>query len=105
VPALGLVLLGLAVYAQTLGFDFLSNWDDYQYITGNPDIRGFSARNLVRIFSSSYVGNYAPLHLLSYLVDYQFFGLNPAWFHAVNVVLHLACALLWYVLVLSLIHI
>jgi hypothetical protein len=99
---LGLALLTLAVYAQALGFDFLSNWDDYQYITSNPDIRGFSAQNLVRIFSSSYVGNYAPLHLFSYLVDYQLFGLNPAWFHGVNVALHLACGLLWYALVLRL---
>lgn len=98
-PALGLSLLTLAVYGQTLGFDFLSNWDDYQYITSNPDIRGFSAQNLVNLFSRSYVGNYAPLHLFSYLVDYQLVGLNAAWFHGVNLLLHLACGLLFYAVV------
>ena len=54
-PAIGLTLLTLAVYGQTVGFDFLTNWDDYQYVTNNPDIRGFSAINLIHIFSSSYV--------------------------------------------------
>ena len=99
VPVLGLILLTLVVYGQTVGFDFLSNWDDYQYVTSNPDIRGFSATNLARIFSASYLGNYAPIHLLSYLLDYQLVGLNPAWFHGVNVVLHLANGLLFYLLV------
>jgi tetratricopeptide (TPR) repeat protein len=99
VPAISLTLLTLAVYAQTLSFDFLSNWDDYQYVTNNPDIRGFSAINLIHIFSSSYVGNYAPLHLLSYMLDYQLAGLNPAWFHGVNILLHAANGLLFYLLV------
>lgn len=99
VPAIGLILLTLIVYGQTLRFDFLSNWDDYQYVTNNPDILGFSAINLIHVFSSSYVGNYAPVHLLSYMLDYQLAGLNPAWFHGVNVVIHTVNGLLFYVLV------
>ncbi|WP_223908909.1 lipopolysaccharide assembly protein LapB [Geobacter sp. AOG1] len=99
VPAIVLILLTLVVYGQVLNFDFLSNWDDYQYVTSNPDIRGFSAINLVHIFSSSYVGNYAPVHLLSYMLDYQLAGLNPAWFHGVNVAFHTVNGLLFSLLV------
>jgi hypothetical protein len=99
VPAIVLTLLTLVVYGQTLSFDFLSNWDDYQYVTSNPDIRGFSAINLIHIFSSSYVGNYAPLHLLSYMLDYQLVGLDPVWFHGVNVLFHAVNGLLFYLLV------
>ncbi|RII25012.1 MAG: hypothetical protein CXR31_15285 [Geobacter sp.] len=99
VPAIVLTLLTLVVYGQTLSFDFLSNWDDYQYVTSNPDIRGFSAINLIHVFSSSYVGNYAPIHLLSYMFDYQLAGLNPAWFHGVNVGFHTVNGLLFYLLV------
>jgi len=99
VPVGCLILLTLAVYLRTAGFDFLSNWDDNFYITHNPDIAGFSARNLVRIFTSPYVGNYAPVHMLSYMLDYQLAGLNPAWFHLENVLLHLLNGLLFYALV------
>jgi tetratricopeptide (TPR) repeat protein len=94
-----MILLTLLVYGQTLGFDFLTNWDDYQYVTSNPDIRGFSAINLIHVFSSSYVGNYAPVHLLSYMFDYQLAGLNPAWFHGINVLFHALNGLLFYLLV------
>lgn len=99
IPGAGLILLTLVVFWQTLGFDFLSNWDDYQYVTSNPDIRGFSTGNLIHIFSSAYLGNYAPVHLLSYLLDYQLVGLRPAWFHGVNVFWHSANGLLFYLLV------
>lgn len=94
-----LLLLTLMVYWQTLGFDFLSNWDDNRYVTGNPDIKRFDFINFVRIFSSYYVGNYAPLHLFSYMLDYQVAGLSPAWFHGVNLMLHLANGVLFYLFV------
>jgi len=97
--AIGLVSLTLCVYAQTLGFDFLSNWDDYQYVTNNPDIMGVTAHNLMAVFSSHYLGNYAPVHLLSYMFDYQLAGMNPAWFHGVNLAVHMANGLLFYLLV------
>ncbi|GFE62168.1 O-GlcNAc transferase [Geobacter sp. AOG2] len=96
---IGLIFLTLFVYGQTFGFDFLSNWDDYQYVTNNPDIRGVTAKNLIAVFSSHYLGNYAPIHLLSYMFDYQVAGLNPAWFHGVNLVVHIANGLLFYLLV------
>ena len=98
-PACGLILLTLAVYGQTLGYDFQTNWDDYQYVTHNPDIFGISANNLIRVFSSVYVGNYAPVHLLSYMLDYQLAGMNPIWFHGVNVLFHCLNGLLFYLLV------
>ncbi|MDR3580386.1 MAG: tetratricopeptide repeat protein [Oryzomonas sp.] len=99
IPAMGLILLTLAVYGQTVGYDFLSNWDDNLYVTYNPDIQGVTAKNLVHLFSTSYVGNYAPVHLLSYMLDFQLVGMNPAWFHGVNVVLHIVNGLLFYLLV------
>jgi protein O-mannosyl-transferase len=99
VPLAVLLLATLAVFGKTVGFDFLSNWDDYQYVTSNPDIRGFTATNLLRVFTSVYVGNYAPVHLLSYMLDYQLAGLSPAWFHGVNVLFHVANGLLFYLLV------
>jgi protein O-mannosyl-transferase len=99
VPAIVLMLLTLVVYGQTLGYTFLTNWDDDYYVTRNLDIQGFTLKNLFHVFSASYVGNYAPVHLLSYMLDYQLVGLNPGWFHGVNVVLHSVNGLLFYFLV------
>jgi protein O-mannosyl-transferase len=99
VPAIVLILLASAVYGQTIGYDFISNWDDNFYVTHNPDIRGFSAKNILGVFSSVYVGNYAPVQMLSYMLDYQLAGMNPSWFHGVNVVLHTVNGLLFFLLV------
>src|ERR1039457_269532 len=101
-PLMGLLVMTLVVYGHVIGYDFISNWDDNLYITSNPDILGLSVNNLIRIFSSSYAGNYAPIHLLSYMLDYQLAGMNPCWFHAVNIAFHVANGMLFYLLVLRL---
>jgi len=79
-----LALLGFAVFvvaalvhAQTLSFPFLTTWDDPSYITHNPWIRGLTLENIRFAFTTPYFANYLPLHLVSYMVDYQFWGLNP----------------------------
>lgn len=74
-------------------------WDDVAYITWNRDIQQISISHLAGIFSRSYVGNYAPLHLLSYMVDYAIWGLNPLGYHLMNSVLHGVNAVLVYLLV------
>jgi hypothetical protein len=65
------------VHAQTLRFKFLSTWDDPSYIANNPWIRGLTLENIRFAFTTPYFANYLPLHLVSYMVDYQFWGLNP----------------------------
>jgi len=76
------------VYSGALSNDFLSVWDDPNYITENPDVTGLSLRNIKAAFTNTYVGNYAPFHIISYALDYTLFGLNPTAFHAVNNILH-----------------
>jgi hypothetical protein len=73
-----LALLGFAVFvvaalvhAQTLSFQFLTTWDDPSYITHNPWIRGLTLENIRFAFTTPYFANYLPLHLVSYMVDYQ----------------------------------
>jgi len=97
--AAGVVLATVALYAPSLGNGFMTVWDDPQYVTENPDIRGFTAANLEAAFTRAYVGNYAPLHILSYTLDYTFFGLDPFGFRFVNLVLHAINAVLVLLLV------
>lgn len=90
----------MAVYARTLGHDFLMNWDDNAYVTANSSVHGFSAENLRAVFTSFYAGNYAPLQMLSYMADYTFWGLWPGGYLLTNVLLHLSNGLLLYLLLL-----
>lgn len=75
------------------------NWDDNVYVTENPLITGLSPQKLKILFSSYCSGNYHPLTLLSYAVEYHFFGLNPRVFHTTNLVLHLLnCILVFWII-------
>ena len=64
-PLLVLLAATFAIYARSLGHDFLDNWDDQLYVVTNPAIRGLNWPNLEAAFSSYYVGNYAPLQIIS----------------------------------------
>ncbi|HEX6333346.1 MAG TPA: tetratricopeptide repeat protein, partial [Flavisolibacter sp.] len=74
--ALGTVLL----YSGDLHLGFFEV-DDPGYVTDNPWIRGFTAENIGHILSTPYFANYSPVHLLSYMLDHGFAGLDPYTFH------------------------
>ena len=90
-PFLGIAasLFGLtiAIHVQTLGFPFLMTWDDPTYVVHNPWIRGFTLENLRFAFTTPYFSNYLPLHLVSYMVDYTIWGLNPFGFRVQSLLL------------------
>ena len=94
-----LVIATVVVYSQSLNHQFLVSWDDNLYVSNNPDICGFTLEHLRAAFTKFYVGNYAPLHIVSYMLDYTLWGLNPAGFIGANIVLHIMNGLLFYWLV------
>jgi len=75
-------------FANTLSYQF-TNWDDDRYIVLNPHIRDLSPSGIAAIFSSMDLNLYTPLTTLSFAVDYALWGLKPAGYHAVNLLLHL----------------
>jgi hypothetical protein len=84
------------LYSSTLGHGFIFSWDDYDYVVNNPSIRGFSIDHIKTVFSTFLIGNYAPLHLISYMLDYQFWGLDPAGYHFGNILIHALNGILVY---------
>ena len=82
--------------------DGFTNWDDEYYVVTNPDIKGFSIHNLTKVFSSSYVGHYLPLTMLTYMAEYQFFQLNPVIYHFTSLLLHIINCLLVFALIYGL---
>jgi tetratricopeptide (TPR) repeat protein len=102
-PLLLLVLATGAVYGQALGYDFLRNWDDNHYILDNADVQGFGWDRISAVFTHYYVGNYAPVHLLSYMLDHALWGLHPGGYHLTNLLLHGLNGILLYGLIFRLI--
>ena len=95
----------LAVYGNTLENGFV--WDDNDIIVDNPAVRDLGS--IPSLFSSvdatrtaHHAAYYRPLARLTYLLDYQLFGLSPAGYHLGNVLLHALAVLALFLLVRAL---
>lgn len=71
-------------------------WDDPGYISNNPLIKSLSADGLRKIFSAPVMGNYHPLTILSYALEYSFVQLDPWLYHFDSLLLHVVVVLLVY---------
>jgi tetratricopeptide (TPR) repeat protein len=93
-----LAALAIAAYAPAMGGPFV--FDDRLYVTG--DERMTSAGGLGRIWTevagADYRHQYCPLTTSVFWLQHQLWGLNPAGYHAVNLLLHVANALLLWTL-------
>ena len=97
------VIIGLTLFAFSPSLkNGFTNWDDEGYVVENPDIKGCTLHNVAKIFSSTYVSNYQPLTMLTYMAEYRFFQLNPAVYHWTNVLLHIINCLLIFALLYGL---
>ncbi|MED5261165.1 MAG: tetratricopeptide repeat protein [Myxococcota bacterium] len=91
-----LVVATLAVYLQSLGFDFIA-FDDDRYILRNPEIQnGLTLESARWAFTTGYEGAWQPLTWMSFMLDFELFGLEPAGYHATNVLFHVLNTLLVY---------
>ncbi len=88
----------LVAYGRVLGAGFLA-WDDAEYVLANGDIRSFSPAHIGAWFSRFYVGNYHPLTMFSYAIDYGIGGVKPFIYHFTNILLHAANACILYAFV------
>lgn len=99
-----LAVLVAAVFGATIGFRFLG-WDDNTNITENPYLAAGSPTELVRFWTAPYAGLYVPVTYTWWwaeLVVSKDFGegaaADPHVYHAGNVILHLGCAWLVFLL-------
>ncbi len=95
---IGIIILTAIVYLPGINNE-LTNWDDPAYINENPYAKEFSWENTKSMFSEYYIGNYHPLTLLSYNIEYQFSKADPLIYHINNLLLHLLNTLLvfWFI--------
>ncbi len=90
--ALLVVALTFTAYSFALYGSF-KTMDDESSIVNNERIKDFS--RIGEIFTTSFFGDktyYRPLVLVSYMIEYHFFGLNPFYYYLTNILLHIAAA-------------
>jgi len=94
-----LVLINIAVFGQTITFDFVS-YDDQTYLIFNPEIeKGLNWETFKWGLTSSYFVSWHPVTWWTFLLDSSIYGLDASGFHASNVIYHiLATILLFYAL-------
>jgi len=93
--AAAIVVAVALVYLPVLHAGFV--WDDEQLITGNPLLRNFAG--LVEIWSGGRTADYFPITNTLFWIEHHLFGDNAAGYHAVNILLQAADAVLvWLVL-------
>jgi protein O-mannosyl-transferase len=92
-----LVVVGF--FLPCLGFTFL-NFDDGEYVYHSAFVTtNLSWRSIYLAFCQLHTVNWHPITSLSHLLDYHFFGLNPAWHHFSSVMAQAASASLLYILI------
>lgn len=99
-PLVWIILMLITYFAFQPAFrNQLTNYDERAYVTENPGIRSFSTEMIQHEFSSFYMGNYHPLTMISYALDYKLFGLNPKGYIGTNIFWHLlACTFVFLIL-------
>ena len=94
---LGALLLGTVLAYAPVVSNELVNYDDDYYITANPNVRlGLSWEGLRWAATTPYGANWFPLTWLTWLAEYELFGLDPVMFHTTNLLLHLAATLILF---------
>ena len=91
-----LIMTTLAVFWQVHdhGFIYL---DDPGYVTENPRVQeGLSRKNIVWAFATPHMGLWIPLTWLSFMLNFELYGLNPGGYHLTNLFLHIANTLLLF---------
>ncbi len=94
----GILVLTIIVYSNSINNDFTYQFDDDLYVTNNADIKALTIENISRVFSKSYVGLYLPLTMLTFMVEFSMFELDPMPYHVTNLILHLIGTVLVFLL-------
>ena len=91
-----LALATIIAYEPMRHNDFIS-YDDYAYVTKNPNVTGgITRQSVLWAFTSTHFYMWHPITSLSHLLDCQLFGLNPLWHHLGSLLLHAANTLLLF---------
>ena len=82
------------LFSPSLKYNFV-NWDDDVNIYENENVVRFDVNG---IFTDHVIGNYNPLTTLTFALEYKLVGEKPFLYHLNNLLLHVLCTLLVFLL-------
>ncbi|HSE03821.1 MAG TPA: tetratricopeptide repeat protein [Methylomirabilota bacterium] len=94
IPA-GIALLTAAVFLPVLRAGFV-DWDDPINFLENPYYRGLGWRQLRWMLTADVMGHWIPMTWLTLGADFAIWGMNPLGYHLTNLLLHVASAVVCY---------
>jgi len=93
-----LMVATFCVYSQIQDHEFI-NYDDGVFVTGSSLVQaGLTNENIIRVFTTTHADGWAPITSISYMLDYQLYGLNPKGFLLTNLFFHIANSLLLFLI-------
>src|SRR6516165_389134 len=93
---LSLAVISLAVFSQTIRYNFV-NFDDDVYVYDARAIKaGLTIKGIVAAFVTPHARNWHPLTTISHMLDCQLYGLKAGGHHLTNVILHTISVLLLF---------
>ena len=93
-----ILALTFIAFIPSLKNGFITTWDDGAYVVNNQAIQTLTLGSIKEIFTTPVASSYVPLPILTYAVEFKIFGFNPFIFHLSNLLLHLLCTLLVFLL-------
>jgi tetratricopeptide (TPR) repeat protein len=90
--ALVLSILIVAVYFKLFSANFIS-WDDGDVVLNNKHVHDFDIK---AFFTNYYVGNYAPISMIGFAIDWLVFHGNAVGHHAMSLLFHIINGVLVY---------
>ena len=96
VVALLLIFVTVIAFSEVRNHGFV-DYDDGLYVYENQLVQqGLTWNSVVGAFARLHLGFWFPLTWLSFMFDYEVYGLSPGGYHVTNVLLHVANTLLLF---------
>jgi protein O-mannosyl-transferase len=93
--AIGVAIFTVVAFFPSLDGQFL-NWDDQKNLVANVNYRGLGWSNVRWMATTTLMGHWIPLTWLTLGVNYVVGGMAPWGYHAGNLLLHAANAVVFY---------
>jgi tetratricopeptide (TPR) repeat protein len=94
---LAVAAITVITFLPVLGAEFVA-YDDPENFLQNQHYRGLGWPQLRWMWTTTHLGHYVPLSWMTLGLDYLLWGMNPAGYHAVNLLLHAANAVMLFFL-------
>lgn len=91
-----LAALGYIAYMDSVHVGFIA--DDFYYLKSGLSIQNLNEFLDVQIEH----GRLIPLHFMYFMISTHLFGMNPAYYHITNIIVHILCGILLYHIILHL---